>query len=78
MLRNTYIACEWDFDFLDSNYDDSGLNWQVHESVDKTQRELDQPVSLKSCLSLHSKSESLKVQCNYCKKDRMCSRSGRI
>ena len=35
LLRNTYLACEWDFDFLDANFDEQGLNWQVHESVDK-------------------------------------------
>lgn len=36
LLRNTYIACEWDINFFEVNCDPLGGNWQEHESVGKT------------------------------------------
>ena len=70
MLRNTYIACEWDINFYEENKDPQGASWQEHESVGKMQSELDKPHPLSACFELFSKEDSLSVNCDYCKKDR--------
>ena len=70
LLRNTYIACEWDINFLAEHSDPQGLNYQEHESVGKIQAELDKPQSLKSCFELFSKGDSISVKCETCKIDR--------
>ena len=33
LLRNTYIACEWDIDFFDTYCDEKSMTWQEHASV---------------------------------------------
>ena len=70
LLRNTYIACEWDINFLEQNQDPMSANWQEHESVGNIKAELDKPQSLQSCFELFSRGDSLSVKCDYCKKDR--------
>lgn len=67
LLRNTYIACEWDVNFFDQNVDPQGSNWQDHESVGRMHSELEKPVPLADCLELYSKSDELSVNCNVCK-----------
>ena len=49
LLRNTYIACEWDINFYQEHVDPNGTDWQEHESVGKVQGELDKPHSLHAC-----------------------------
>ena len=68
LLRNTYIACEWDINFFDQNVDQQGQSWQQHESVGNMHQELEKPVPLVDCLSLYSKGDSISVNCNSCKK----------
>ena len=52
LLRNTYIACEWDINFFEENKDPQGLTYQEHSSVGKQQNELDKPHPLSSCFEL--------------------------
>ena len=67
LLRNTYIACEWDINFLEENNDPQGSNWQEHESVGKMQSEIEKPVPLQDCFELMCKGDSLTVNCTKCK-----------
>lgn len=78
LLKNTYIACEWDIAFFEENSDPQGQNWHEHESVGRQQAELDKPHSLASCLKLFSKRDNLDINCNYCKKERPSGKTNLI
>jgi len=68
LLRNTYIACEWDISFFEEQSDPQGQNCQLHESVSQIQADLDKPVPLTDCFRLFSQGDILNVNCYYCKK----------
>lgn len=68
LLRNTYIACEWDLNFYEENFDPQGSAWQEHESVGKMQNEIEKPVPLTECLELFAEGDSLDINCTKCKK----------
>jgi hypothetical protein len=66
LATGTFIACEWDQKYFDSNSDPLSMNWQEHESIIEVQNELNQEVPLQDCMKLFQKGDSIQASCSNC------------
>ena len=74
LLKNTYIACEWDISFYEQFSDPQGCSAQFHESMETVRMELEKPLQLETCIKLFSQGDIVETKCNKCNTLKPCNK----
>ena len=78
LLRNTYVACEWDIEFFDSYSDPKSMNTQDHQSVQEVGLQFIKPHKLSDCIELFMKADTVKQKCEQCNSNTLSKKHLRV